>query len=208
MESLVLVLLYCSLCWLKYEIKKELTAAKITEFFGGSKLKTRVVTSTDGMDNFLRDVGFRGRKVRPIREWLVEVFDDIRKFYKARGFYEEDGLPLPMDRMWHLAQLKENLKRICRTDGLERIPWFDNQFEIMGDTTGYDEPDDVVDSERSKDTEESCDTSSEQVGAKRKRTGSVSEDRVTKMPKGLGAVTSFGGSEGEDSPASPSQKSR
>ena len=108
MESLVLVLLYFSLYWLKYDIKAGITRTKITKFFEETELKTKAVTSTDGMDNFLRDVGFRGRKVRPIREWLGKVFDDIRKFYKAREFYGEDGLPLPAERMWHLVQLEES----------------------------------------------------------------------------------------------------
>ena len=120
MESLVLVLLYCSLFWLKYKIKK-VAEANINEFFEGKGSKPTTMTSTDGMREFLWDVGFRGGKVRPIREWLVEVFDDIKKFYSARTFYEDDGLPLPVERMWHLVQLKESLKKFCQKNCLESI---------------------------------------------------------------------------------------
>ena len=66
MESLVLVLLYCSLYWLEYKIKMGVARATTIEFFEGYGCKQEATEGEDGMYYFLDEVGFKDGDVRPI----------------------------------------------------------------------------------------------------------------------------------------------
>ena len=92
------------------------------------------------IDTVLDGFGFNSGEITPLRKWFIEVYDDIRVFYRARDYMEDEygtgaKLCLPEEKMWSLAELREKLEEICRDDRLAGLPWFDSHAVIMGETS-------------------------------------------------------------------------
>ena len=113
MESLVLVLLYCSVFWLQHTINHD-ARETIADFFEGKKgyEKYEAAMTKGEIDLTLDTFGFDSGKIVALRTWFISVYKDMRKFYRAREkkvnkYGPGVELCLPPEKMWELAQLKK-----------------------------------------------------------------------------------------------------
>ena len=195
MESLVLVLLYCSVFWLQHPIEvKENIRKEISEFFEGNEgLKKKEAALVRGVIGTVLDrLGLNSEEIMPVRNWFIEVYKDIQVFYHARYNVEDEygvgaELCLPEEKMWSLAKLREKLRDICRDDRLAGLPWFDSHAVIMGETSTERSTVDEAHSGVSTEGDSHSAGESEQASPKRKRMDDPSdgsERRAAKVARG------------------------
>ena len=118
MESLVLVLLYHSVCWLPHAKKSDLKK-QIKTFFLSEDGKCNATINLMRLKERLTDFGLQ-RGI--IRSWFSAVYGRIRKFYRARDDWESEQTSGPLkiesESMWNAADLKHDLEEIRKDEFL------------------------------------------------------------------------------------------